>query len=992
MTQQTNKHTNSPQTAVLLDTTEQSSLGWTKYPDGGPATRTPGWVEESFTNFERGINWRSFVVCDVAFNSVNNWLWTPYIERGDANRLYIEIKFTMRDCNLFPQMVLSCKETFALLYKEVDGPMQASSGSSSSSSANASFASSDDYVMIDAIAADEGRFTSANDVVINTEIRSIPVSKRGVYFAFRDQGACLSLISIKVYHLSCPQLTSTSSLARFNATPTGRDPTSLVAVEGECVANSIQIEPPKMFCSADGRWNSMSSGQCKCLAGYEPAANATRCQPCPPGKFKWQSGDGACQPCPERSSSFLPGATECKCHEGFFRPTHGKDSRVFACTQPPGPPQNLTAVYVDSSSVILQWQPPARHTSSDLITYRLICDQCDAQASLVTSPQFYANFSETKCVLSGLAPSTQYRFVVYAMNSLTNQHQQAASPSSSAPQFSEIIVQTSQPAQQTASNTLSSQNGFQLLPIFNFRALPGARGTDMVLAWDSAPSANLDLLVGSELTNGDSSALPSLYEVRFQPRFGPSGSHLDSTAMMMARRSPYSPLFTPPSGSAPTAAIEQQSNYQSVTTTNRAVAISNVLLPRTEYSFQIRAKWLHSNQWTDWSAPTFMATSNQVPSNAYPFQQDPPGLLSPFDPTNPPPYLQPQQQLPGSISSSGASWLKTFLLVVFCCLFLAVFATVTLIHYRKSTASCLQSLSISAGFGHLGSTSGHSTYAGVYNGGTSSDLIGGAGNGIIGGLHSSIINTGSNGSGQTNGGSGTSSGSPSNLSQHHLYHNAGNLHHFNHLTGANQHHLHATLAGGGLIAGSNSTSRSSSSGAGNVVQNFIAATLGQISGNHHSHNHNQQQQQQQNKQDAKLFSGNNNLEGTPSGQLRNHYHQMLGNVNHSLLVGANQNHGQNNAGHHFQPPTLPIVPPASGQQLVGVASGGIYGPAAGDLFASLQQQQHLHHGNQMTKPYATRALTTNRQGKSGLLGLLQPLCGHLAALQVSCGRNFNDPG
>ena len=46
----------------------------------------PQWVEESFTNFEKGINWRSYVVCDVAYNNVNNWLWTPFIERGEAVR------------------------------------------------------------------------------------------------------------------------------------------------------------------------------------------------------------------------------------------------------------------------------------------------------------------------------------------------------------------------------------------------------------------------------------------------------------------------------------------------------------------------------------------------------------------------------------------------------------------------------------------------------------------------------------------------------------------------------------------------------------------------------------------------------------------------------------------------------------------------------------------------------------------------------------------
>nr|CAD7424943.1 unnamed protein product [Timema monikensis] len=106
-------------TVVLLDTTQDPALDWTRYPYG-PQANTPGWVEESFTNFEKGINWRSYVVCDVAYNNVNNWLWTPFVERGNANRIYIEIKFTIRDCSLFPGNALSCKETFSLLYYEFD--------------------------------------------------------------------------------------------------------------------------------------------------------------------------------------------------------------------------------------------------------------------------------------------------------------------------------------------------------------------------------------------------------------------------------------------------------------------------------------------------------------------------------------------------------------------------------------------------------------------------------------------------------------------------------------------------------------------------------------------------------------------------------------------------------------------------------------------------------------------------------------------------------
>ena len=112
-------------------------------------------MEESFTNFEKGINWRSYVVCDVAYNNVNNWLWTPFIERGEANRIYIEIKFSMRDCNLFPGTALSCKETFSLLYYEFDAATREPPPWEPES-----------YKLIDRIAADEGRFTSASEVII----------------------------------------------------------------------------------------------------------------------------------------------------------------------------------------------------------------------------------------------------------------------------------------------------------------------------------------------------------------------------------------------------------------------------------------------------------------------------------------------------------------------------------------------------------------------------------------------------------------------------------------------------------------------------------------------------------------------------------------------------------------------------------------------------------------------------------------------------------
>ena len=46
--------------------------------------------------------------------------------------------------------------------------------------------------------------THNNEVIINTEVRSVEVNKKGLYFAFPDQGACLSLLAIKVYYKTCP--------------------------------------------------------------------------------------------------------------------------------------------------------------------------------------------------------------------------------------------------------------------------------------------------------------------------------------------------------------------------------------------------------------------------------------------------------------------------------------------------------------------------------------------------------------------------------------------------------------------------------------------------------------------------------------------------------------------------------------------------------------------------------------------------------------------
>lgn len=123
--------------------------------------------------------------------------------------MYIEIKFSLRNCDLFPGKVKQCKETFSLLYYEFDAATREPPPWEPES-----------YKLIDQIAADMGRFTDPTEVIINTETRSIEVTKKGVYFAFRDQGACLSILAVKVYYLACPE--KTVGFAFYPETPTGK--------------------------------------------------------------------------------------------------------------------------------------------------------------------------------------------------------------------------------------------------------------------------------------------------------------------------------------------------------------------------------------------------------------------------------------------------------------------------------------------------------------------------------------------------------------------------------------------------------------------------------------------------------------------------------------------------------------------------------------------------------------------------------------------------
>ncbi|XP_044591145.1 ephrin type-B receptor 1-B isoform X14 [Cotesia glomerata] len=448
---------------VLLDTTTEEILDWTKFPYGPQAT-TPGWVEESFTNFDKGINWRSYVVCDVAYNNVNNWLWTPFIERGPANRMYIEIKFTTRDCSLFPGNALSCKETFSLLYYEFDAATKEPPPWEPES-----------YKLIGRIAAGEGRFNTNTEVIINTEVKSIPVTKKGVYFAFRDQGACISILAIKVYYISCPEVSV--NFAHFPATPTGREVALIEQTIGTCVANAVEIDQPTFLCKGDGKWY-LPSGGCHCKPGYQADVEKQQCTECPIGKFKHEAGSHTCEKCPAHSTAPDYGFVECRCDVGYFRAP--KDPRKMPCTQPPSAPQNLTVNFVDQSTVILSWNAPYQQGGRLDTTYRVVCDACSTGVKYIPNTEI---FNDTKITITGLNAVTTYRFQVFAENGV--------SPMAGRSEYVDITVTTEASVPSLVSNV----------------RITSVKSSELSISWD-AP-----------ITELGESDIVERYEVKVYPRF-----------------------------------------------------------------------------------------------------------------------------------------------------------------------------------------------------------------------------------------------------------------------------------------------------------------------------------------------------------------------------------------------------------------------------------------------------------------------------------------
>ncbi|KAM3603036.1 uncharacterized protein V6R79_015519 [Siganus canaliculatus] len=390
---------------ILLDSkAQQTELEWISYPPNG-------WEEISGLD-ENYTPIRTYQVCQVMEPNQNNWLRTNWIEKGNAQRIFVELKFTLRDCNSLPGVVGTCKETFNLYYQETDSEVGRS-------------LRENQYVKIDTIAADES-FTQGDlgerKMKLNTEVRIIgPLSRRGFYLAFQDVGACIALVSVKVYYKKCWSIIE--NLATFPDTVTGSEFSSLVEVEGMCVSDAEEEadNSPKMHCSAEGEWL-VPIGKCICKAGFHQKGDA--CEPCGRGFYKSSSQDLQCSRCPAHSFNDREGSWRCDCEDGYYRAL--SDPPSVACTRPPSAPQNL--VYnINQTTVSLEWSPPADTGGRNDVTYRVICRRCswEPEECVPCGPNVgyspaQSGLVDTYVAIMDLLAHANYTFEVEAVNGVSD--------------------------------------------------------------------------------------------------------------------------------------------------------------------------------------------------------------------------------------------------------------------------------------------------------------------------------------------------------------------------------------------------------------------------------------------------------------------------------------------------------------------------------------------------------------------------------------------
>ncbi|CAB1353392.1 unnamed protein product [Coregonus sp. 'balchen'] len=377
-------------------------LGWLTWP------YEEGW--EIVQTVVNGSLLYTYSVCNIDAGEQDNWLRTTFIQgRPGTTRVSVELHFVVRDCNTFDGASLACKETFNLHMFEADADVGTSFHKGQ-------------FRKVATIAPDE--ITRGRGALkVNVETRTVgPLSKKGFYLAFQDMGACVALLSVRVYYKTCPS--TVQSLAAFPETVAD----ALREVEGTCVENAVSQATPRIYCTAEGEWV-VPVGQCQCRAGYEAVGDS--CQACMPGSFKDSVSSESCEVCPENTEPSTAGALLCPCMEGFYRSP--SDPLMSACSALPSAPRDLASTTLSVEGRLqLSWSPPLVTGGRRDICYSVVCERCAGALCVPCGEKVRfdpgpMDLQDPVVTVSELEPHLNYTFTVEARSGVSQYSRQRAS-------------------------------------------------------------------------------------------------------------------------------------------------------------------------------------------------------------------------------------------------------------------------------------------------------------------------------------------------------------------------------------------------------------------------------------------------------------------------------------------------------------------------------------------------------------------------------------
>uniref|UniRef100_A0A8C1Z6C9 receptor protein-tyrosine kinase n=1 Tax=Cyprinus carpio TaxID=7962 RepID=A0A8C1Z6C9_CYPCA len=447
---------------VLLDMVASGAeLGWLTSP-----------VEHGWEIGQRAVNGSllyNYYICNVEGREQDNWLRTTFIQRHPtASRVFVELRFVVRDCNSFNADSLTCKETFNLYVSEADADI------------GTAFRKGQ-FRKVTTIAPDE--ISSLGEMKMNIETKVVDnLSHKGFYLAFQDIGACVAIYSVRVYYKTCPA--TVKSLAMFPETVAGGENQALREVAGSCVSNAVSEDQPRIYCTTDGEWV-VPVSQCQCSPGFEAMNDA--CQECQPGFFKPSVSSETCKLCPENTQPSGPGAISCTCKEGFYRAL--EDPETAACSGLPSAPQSLVATTAQMSIGRLQlsWKPSVDTGGRSDIRYTVVCERCEGRAcqpcgEKVRFDPSNTDLKETRVTVSELEPHLNYTFTVEARSGVSQfSNKRATSSISTALHYTDPPKVTAMHLVDSSSTSLSL-HGAVILHFIIFLSLSCLQENDEEIA------------------------------------------------------------------------------------------------------------------------------------------------------------------------------------------------------------------------------------------------------------------------------------------------------------------------------------------------------------------------------------------------------------------------------------------------------------------------------------------------------------------------------